>query len=180
MELIAQSTQDAVSAVSRNRPTVFEAECIQFFEEVVHLLGVQRSIGQIYGLLFASSVPLSFTDIVDILKISKGSASQGLRLLRELGAVRSTGGKQDRRELFEPELGLRNLVGGILRDRIEPLVGRGRQRMVQIRESAQGIDDPVARKFALTRIKQLETWRGQMGLLLPILMTIVGRRTASK
>ena len=69
----------------RNLP--FETECVKFFAEVVQVFGVPKSIGQIYGLLYASPRPLSFSDIVERLEISKGSASQGLQLLRELGAV---------------------------------------------------------------------------------------------
>jgi hypothetical protein len=53
----------------------------------VQVFGVPKSVGQIYGLLYASPEPLSFSDIVERLDISKGSASQGLQLLRSLGAI---------------------------------------------------------------------------------------------
>src|SRR5581483_5748185 len=118
------------------------------------------------------STPLSFTDIVEKLQISKGSASQGLQLLRSLGAVRGVAMRQDRRELFEPELGLRNLVGGVLRDRIDPLISRGNARMLSLRESAKRLPDSSFQKFSLRRVKQLETWRRQMWLLSPVLKTI--------
>jgi hypothetical protein len=67
----------------------FEGECVEFFSEVVQVFGVAPSVGQIYGLLYASPAPLSFSDIVERLEISKGSASQGLQFLRSIGAVRS-------------------------------------------------------------------------------------------
>lgn len=60
---------------------------MEFFAEVVQHFGVPKSVGQIYGLLYASPVPLSFSDIVERLEMSKGSASQGLQLLRSLGAI---------------------------------------------------------------------------------------------
>src|SRR5688572_16073888 len=66
----------------------FERECSQLFGEIVEVLGVPHSVGQIYGVLFASPKPLSFSDIIKQLEISKGSASQGLQLLRTLGAIR--------------------------------------------------------------------------------------------
>jgi len=71
----------------------FLIECAGFFAEVVQVFGVPKSVGQIYGLLYASPVPLSFSDIVERLEISKGSASQGLQLLRSLGAIKVTGEK---------------------------------------------------------------------------------------
>ena len=66
----------------------FQIECATFFAEVIQIFGVPKSVGQIYGLLYASPVPLSFSDIVERLGISKGSASQGLQFLRSLGAIK--------------------------------------------------------------------------------------------
>ncbi len=154
--------------------TEFEKECVDLFVEVVAVCGVQRSVGQIYGLLFASSHPLGFTDIIDKLGISKGSASQGLQWLKSLGAVQSVEGGSDRRERFTPELGLRKLVAGVLRDRVEPLVGAGGGRMRALRDCAQEVNDREVRRFSLRRVKQLETWRRQMGMFLPVLKTILG------
>jgi DNA-binding transcriptional regulator GbsR (MarR family) len=155
--------------------STFEKECVEFFVEVVAVCGVQRSVGQIYGLLFASHQPLSFTDIIEKLGISKGSASQGLQWLKSLGAVQGVKGGPDRRERFTPELGLRKLVAGVLRDRVEPMVGAGEGRMRTLRACADEVDDREVRKFSLRRVKQLETWRRQMWMFLPVLKTIVGQ-----
>jgi DNA-binding transcriptional regulator GbsR (MarR family) len=152
----------------------FERECVDFFADVVGVLGVPRSMGQIYGLLFASPRPLSFTDIVEKLDISRGSASHGLKALHALGAVCSVSNAGDRRELFTPELGLRRLVGGVLRGKVDPLVNDGATRLKTLRAQAQAAPDTAGRKFALDRVKQIEGWRRQMGLLLPLLKTILG------
>jgi DNA-binding transcriptional regulator GbsR (MarR family) len=159
----------------------FERECVDFFAELAQALSVPRSLGQIYGVLFASPIPLSFTDIVERLDISKGSASQGLQLLRSLGAVRRADGKgglkhggDSRREQFVPELGLRPLIGGVLREKIEPVLGAGGTRMRRLRESARQAPSTPGVKFSLERVKQLETWRRQLGLLLPLVKTFFG------
>jgi hypothetical protein len=75
-------------------PADFQNECATFFSEVVQVFGVPKSVGQIYGLLYASPEPLSFSDIVERLEISKGSASQGLQLLRSLGAIKVADAKR--------------------------------------------------------------------------------------
>ena len=155
-------------------PSEFERGCVEFFAELVQVLGIPRSVGQIYGLLFASPVPLSFTDIAARLEISRGSASQGLQLLRSLGAVQSVSSEGERRELFAPELGLRKLVSGVLREKVEPLMGGGGRRMQQLRDCARRTPEARGDKFSLTRVKQLETWRRQMSLLLPLLKTFLG------
>jgi hypothetical protein len=168
---VAVRDSSAMGEVSAN----FERECVDFFAELAQALSVPRSLGQIYGLLFASPDPLSFTDIVERLDISKGSASQGLQLLRSLGAVRgandSGGSKHSgdgRREQFVPELGLRPLIGGVLREKIEPLLGAGNTRMRRLRECARQAPNIPGAKFSMGRVKQLETWRRQLGLLLPL------------
>ena len=170
-------------AYRAGNPVDFQGECIELFAEVVYALGLPRSVGQIYGLLYASPVPLSFSDIVERLDISKGSASQGLQLLRTLGAVkpvsrsysltvrRSDGATV--RDYYEPELGLRRLLGGIIRGRIEPLVGQGRLRMRRLRELAEAAADSSRKEFQLERVEQLETWRRQVTLLLPVLKTLL-------
>lgn len=169
------SLHDPAGALSSGEVAAgFERECVEFFADMVGVFGVPRSMGQIYGLLFASPRPLSFTDITEKLDISRGSASQGLQALRSLGAVRSVGVETDRRELFEPEQGLRKLVTGVLREKVDPLVKEGAARLKQLREQADAAPDEAGRKFSLDRVKQIETWRGQMRLLLPLLKTILG------
>jgi hypothetical protein len=174
---VAERSSIAAGKVSAD----FERECVDFFAELAQALSVPRSLGQIYGVLFASPSPLSFTDIVERLDISKGSASQGLQLLRSLGAVRSVGGSggprhggESRCGQFVPELGLRPLIGGVLREKIEPLLGAGGTRMRRLRECARQAPSAPGEKFSLERVKQLETWRRQLGLLLPLVKTFFG------
>lgn len=159
----------------------FERECIQLFSEVVQVLGVQRSVGQIYGLLFASSTPLSFSDVVQRLEISKGSVSQGLQLLRALGAIKllsSTGAQADDkltgkpRDYYEPELSLRKLVSGVLQERITPMAATGADRFARLRCLAE--EDRARSDFLLERIEQLETWRKRFRTVLPVLSALFG------
>lgn len=156
----------------------FEAECIQFFDEIVQILGVPRSVGQIYGLLFASPVALSFSDILERLKISKGSVSQGLQLLRTLGAVHEVTTESDRRLRFVPELALRKLFVGVLREKVEPFVGEGSARLERLREHARKAGPSLDGKFAQSRVDQIEVWRRQMRLVLPLLKTFLGSGAA--
>jgi hypothetical protein len=65
----------------------FDRQVVDFFVSAADLLGVPKSVAAIYGIVFASPEPLSFADIEARLDISKGSISQGLRVLREVGAL---------------------------------------------------------------------------------------------
>ena len=160
----------------------FEQECVLFFAEIVQLFGVPKSVGQIYGVLYASPEPLSFSDIVERLDISKGSASQGLQLLRSLGAIvdaESNGRASDARgAAYEPELSLRQLVTGVLRERIAPMATTGTDRLKRLKVLAE--KSPANSKFYLGRAKQLETWRKRFTTVLPLLTALLGPKKKSK
>ena len=157
---------------------------MSFFAEVVQLFGVPKSVGQIYGLLYATPEPLGFPDIVERLAISKGSASQGLQLLRSLGAINeverpssisnlSSEIKREARGVaYEPELSLRQLVTGVLRERIGPMANTGADRLKRLKELAERA--PENANFYLDRTKQLETWRKRFTTVMPLLTALLG------
>lgn len=160
-----------------------------FFEEVVQIFGVPKSIGQIYGLLYASLQPLSFSDIVNRLEISKGSASQGLQLLRSLGAINVADRIGDVSEIsnvaseiatrasravaYEPELSLRRLVSGILQERIAPMAATSTERLARLRMLAE---QGAGNNFYLDRAKRLNTWRRRLKTVLPVLHALLGSK----
>lgn len=82
----------------------FEERVVSFFVEAADLLGVPKSVAAIYGVIFASPVPLSFSDVEARLDISKGSISQGLRVLREVGAIRLASGAGSEEGRSETEI----------------------------------------------------------------------------
>ena len=159
----------------------FEHECVQLFSEFVQVLGLPRSAGQIYGLLFSSPSPLCFSDIVERLEISKGSTSQGLQLLRTIGAIRpvaTEGGQSDEqpvgkaRDYYEPELSLRKLVSGVLQERIVPMTTTESDHFARLRQIA----GEAGRQniFLVERVEQLETWQKRFRTVLPILSALFG------
>ena len=64
------------------RLSPLEVEVIDLFVNAVKIVGIPKSVGEIYGLLFVAPEPLPLDALVEQLQISKGSASQGLRFLR--------------------------------------------------------------------------------------------------
>lgn len=93
---------------------------IDVFVRAAGLIGLPRSIGEIYGLLFCAPRALTFDDLAERLQISKGSVSQGLKVLRQLGAVKLHFVPGSRRDHYEPELSIKRLVRGFVKDQLEP------------------------------------------------------------
>jgi DNA-binding transcriptional regulator GbsR (MarR family) len=154
------------------RNSAFEEECVNLFTGFLRVLGMPHSIGAIYGLLFASPEPLCFTDIVGKLGMSKGSVSQGLAFLRQGGAVKVVEIAGDRREFFEPELGLRRLASGLINEKIQPLAKGTKGSVARLKRHAETTRGGQ-NKFQMERIKRLETWHRQLGQVLPLVQTIL-------
>src|SRR2546425_4179831 len=81
--------------------SALETEIIDLFVQVSRMLGQPRSLAEIYGLLFISARPLAMDDLIERLRMSKGSASQGLKFLRNVGAVKMVYVPGDRRVHYE-------------------------------------------------------------------------------
>ncbi len=154
-----------------------ERQVVGFFVDGVKVLGLPRSIGEIYGLLFVSREPLSLDDLVRRLGISKGSASQGLRTLRSLGAVREAAGNGngERRTYYEPAVELKRLVGGFIREQIRPHLDSGKSKIRQLAVTAGEVDDADHRRFVSERVERLEQWMRSGGRVLPILQKLLGQ-----
>jgi DNA-binding transcriptional regulator GbsR (MarR family) len=154
-----------------------EREALAVFVDGVRVLGLPPSIGEIYGLLFISQAPLSLDDLVKRLKISKGSASQGLRTLKSLGAVRETNGNGngERRTYYEPAVELKRLVGGFIREQIRPHLDSGRHKIKRLGDLANTESDPDRRKFLLERTDRLDHWIRNGGRVLPLIQRILGQ-----
>lgn len=154
-----------------------EQQVIGVFVDGVKVLGLPRSIGEIYGLLYISPNPLSLDDLVERLGISKGSASQGLRTLRSLGAVREASGEglPERRTHYEAATELKRLVGGFIREQIRPHLKSGRSKVADLQPAIDQLDDKELREFAQERAERLDQWMKNAGKVLPVLQKLLGQ-----
>ena len=168
--LPAMNTQDHPSSDIQT----IDTQIISFFQDGVKILGLPKSVGEIYGLLYASPKPLTMPDLVKQLGISKGSASQGLKMLRTLGAVREFEYEDDRKTYFEADVELKKLVGGFIREEIRPHLNSGQEKLKQLEEELNNIHDPELREFYEARIKRLKRWAGKANLVLPLLQKFLG------
>lgn len=153
----------------------FEAHVIEFFCDGVRLLGLPKSIGEIYGLLFVSQEVLSLDDLVSRLGISKGSASQGLRALRELGAVREVEGVVGRRVYYEPDDELKRLVGGFIKEQVRPHLASGEEKLEKLNRMLREMPKDARSDFYAERLERLGRWSKRARVVLPLLQKFLGR-----
>mgnify|MGYP006279477985 CR=1 FL=1 len=140
---------------------------VDLFVHATQSLGLPRSLGQIYGLLFTLEEPVDMDRIRDQLGISKGSASQGLRILRQFGAVRSVFVVGERREHFVAETSLRRLISGFSNEVVEPHLESGTARLHHIKALVEALP-PDQRGMPSERAKTLASWHEKMRRLVPL------------
>jgi len=73
---------------------------VSHFGEMGSRWGINRTVGQIYALLFVTEQQLNADDIGDLLGISRSNVSIGLKELQSWGLVRQSRVPGDRREYF--------------------------------------------------------------------------------
>ena len=173
--MTAFSVANVSSSNQKDYLDEWEIAVIDLFLNAANSFGLPKSYGQIYGLLFCRDQSLSMDEVMKLLEISKGSASQGLRALRQFGAVSSTFAPGDRRERYIAESRLRKLVGGFLREQADPHLEKGTARLKQIESLVNDLDDVGSRKRGVRRHEILSGWHRQMSRLLPWVKMIVGK-----
>lgn len=173
----------------------FEMQVVEFFVDAADLLGVPKSVAALYGIVFASPEPLSFADIEGRLDISKGSISQGLRVLREVGALKvvslepgtlnaeglaqssslpapGSNRQTKRGDCYVPDLELRKLVTRFLEHRLKRQLDAGTTRLAGLKRAIPSGNKRSSNELN-RRLKSLTDWHTRAQLLLPMARTFL-------
>lgn len=140
-----------------------EERFVLHWGEMASAWGINRTMGQIHGLLYISPDPLSMDEIMQRLKISRGNASMSLRSLEEWGVVQRVHYTGDRREYFRSLTDVWELFHTLIRERkrreFDPTMRSLRQFLA---EAAPGEDEEAG----------LAVYRERLGNLLGLLELI--------
>src|SRR3984885_1173538 len=146
-----------------------EIEVIDLFVQFSRALGQPRSYAEIYGLLFVSHEPLPMDALIERLNLSKGSASQGLKYLEDLGAVRTVYLAGERRTHYEAVAELRNLAGRFLSQQILTHFKDSASRLDRLAMQAQKLSTDQ-RKHVNARVKLLRSWQRNGRRVVPFVL----------
>lgn len=142
---------------------------------VATAFSLPRSVGSIFGLIFASADPIGLEDIIRKLEISRGSASMGLNFLLKMGAIQAIpppGGT--RRTLYEPEMSLRRLLDGVLQATILPHLNGSTVKIDQLAASLEELS-PEEQAVLGKRLSTLRSWQSKARTLAPIAARVLGK-----
>lgn len=152
----------------KSRMNAFQIECVATFTRAALAFSLPASVGQIYGLLFATLEPLSLDEICDLLKSSRGGTFQSMKWLREVGMIERVRVLGLRKGHFRAVLNLRQLATNLLRRRVEPHVRNGADHLERLRSSISSSGNSVS-AFQRARYEQMERWHGFLADMLPLI-----------
>jgi len=147
--------------------TAVELESIELFISFLRLLGLPKSVGEIYGLLFTSTRPIPMDEMMGRLKISAGAASQGLRFLRSFGAVKVVYAPGDRRDHYAADLELSRFASNFIREELQPRMDRAIGRLDRMESELTKISSTDERAETDFRIQRLRFWMKKGNTLIP-------------
>ncbi|KQV46547.1 MULTISPECIES: GbsR/MarR family transcriptional regulator [unclassified Duganella] len=125
---------------------------ILHFGEMGSRWGINRTVGQIYALLYVSNRPLNADEIAEHLEFSRSNVSMGLKELQSWRLVKLLHQPNDRREYFEPPKDVWDIFKALLEERrrreVEPTLSMLRDAML---ESAATAED----RYAQERMREM-------------------------
>lgn len=108
---------------------------IMHFGEMGSRWGINRTVGQIYALLYVSAKPLNADEIAESLSFSRSNVSMGLKELQSWRLVKLLHKPNDRREYFEPPKDIWDIFKALLEERrrreIEPTLSMLRDALLE-------------------------------------------------
>lgn len=161
MPAVVNDSTLEVSALSE-----LEVESIEMFIGFFKLIGLQKSVGEIYGLLFVSPRALPMEEIIDRLGISLGAASQGLKVLRSVGAVKTVYTPGDRRDHYAADLELSKFATAFIKEELQPRLDRALERIETMETLASELE-PSQQAGAAERLERLKHWLERGEKMLP-------------
>ena len=98
----ARNCKGTMEAMTQAKPlSELSRQFVSHFGEMGSRWGINRTVGQIYALLFLSSEPLNADQIADTLEFSRSNVSMGLKELQAWRLVQLRHQPGDRREYFQ-------------------------------------------------------------------------------
>jgi DNA-binding transcriptional regulator GbsR (MarR family) len=144
---------------------------ILHFGEMGSRWGINRTVGQIYALLYVHGKPLNADEIADHLGFSRSNVSMGLKELQSWRLVRLLHQPGDRREYFEPPKDIWEIFRTLLEERrrreIEPTLSMLRDALL---ENPANEEDRLAQERMREMYQLIElssSWFNEMQRLSP-------------
>lgn len=152
-----------------NKLTQAQDVFLDKINQICSKLGLNNIMAQLYSLLYLSGKTMSLDDMVERLKISKGSVSINIRALENYGAVRRVWVKGSRRDFYEAESDIYKVimerVRSLLRDRLseaDEMIDLSNNSLIAANIGADNLRDSEAIVVFEQRLAELRILKDKM------------------
>lgn len=122
------------------------------------LFGFSKLLGQIYGVLYLSPNPVSLNELMEELKVSKGSVSTNIRELEKWGGCRKVWVKGDRKDFYEAETNFKNIINKRLIDAVR----RRLATAAEITDVSKNVMNDSEKKFTESEKKLFDFYQSRI------------------
>jgi DNA-binding transcriptional regulator GbsR (MarR family) len=144
---------------------------IAHFGEMGSKWGVNRTVGQIYALIFISERPLNADEIAEVLEFSRSNVSMGLKELQAWRLVQLRHHAGDRREYFEAPADVWEIFRALAEERrrreVEPTLSMLRMALLEHPENDAERHAQKRMREMHDLISRLMTWFDDVQRLSP-------------
>ena len=141
------------------------------FGEMGSRWGINRTVGQIYALLFISARPLTADEITDRLGVSRSNVSMGLKELSSWRLVRLSHQPGDRRDFYSAPEDVWQIFKTLAEERqrreVDPTLSMLRDAMLETPGSAEDAHAQARMREMHDLIEQLTDWFAEVRKLSP-------------
>ena len=146
---------------------------VEVTARICQRLGLPRSSGQIFGLLYLSPSALSLDEIAEALGLSKASASTGARQLLGWHAIRQVWKPGDRKDYYEVQADLAELLRANYLGFFRPKLDASKRKVATLLELldadlAAGDLTPEDHALCKQRLESLGKLQARIQRLLPL------------
>lgn len=137
--------------------------------------GFSKIMGQMYGLLYLSSRPLTLDEMAESISVSKGNVSINIRALERWNMVKPVWVKGDRKDYYEAETDLWKIIRGVLREREKKEFDQALASVSSILKKSEDIhrsSKNAETAFTIERLKKLEDFIMTIDKLASVLLTL--------
>ncbi len=158
-----------------NVPEEIRESTMEAMGRITSFWGFSKIMGQMYGLLYLSSKPLTLDEMSESISVSKGNVSINIRALERWNMVKPVWVKGDRKDYYEAETDFWKIVKGVLREREKKEFDQALVSVSSNLKKAEEVHKTLKRAdtaFAIDRLKKLEDFITTMDKLVGVLMTL--------
>ncbi|UOM36153.1 GbsR/MarR family transcriptional regulator [Acuticoccus sp. I52.16.1] len=137
-----------------NLPPLQE-EFVLHFGEMGSRWGINRTVGQIYALLFVNERPLNAEEIAESLGFSRSNVSMGLKELQAWKLVRLKHFPGDRREYFTTPADLWEIVRTLVEERKRREIDPTLTKLRELQMSRERLDGDAYANHRIEELTQL-------------------------